>query len=430
MKPKYKFNKSQEFLDRALNVIPLGSQTFSKSITQYPKDCSPLFIKKAKGAFAYDIDGNRYLDVVNALASITLGYQNFKVDAAVRKQIRKGSIFSLPGKLETIVAEKINQLVPSLEMMRFAKNGSDATAAAVRLARAYTKRDHIIISGYHGWQDWYIGTTSRNLGVPKSVARLTHKATFNEISSFESVFELYSNQIAAVIIEPLGSTLPEGNFLKLLRELCDKWDTVLIFDETISGFRVSEGGAQEIFNVKPDLSTFGKGIANGYPLSVVGGSRKIMKYMEDIFFSGTFGGDLIALSAANVVLDLHLNGKVCTELYSIGESIKESIDSLLISKGLDKLLSLSGHPSWLFWNWQLPKENLDIARSIFLQNNIANGILMLGTINISTALKQKEKSFFLHNVDKTLDVIQEAHYENNFAKHLKGEIITPLFKVR
>ena len=155
MNLKYKFNKSQEFLNRALNVIPLGSQTFSKSITQYPRDCSPLFIEKAKGAFAYDIDGNRYLDVVNALASITLGYQNSKVDAGVRKQLRKGSIFSLPGKLETIVAEKISQLVPSLEMMRFAKNGSDATAAAVRLARAYTNRDHVIISGYHGWQDWY-----------------------------------------------------------------------------------------------------------------------------------------------------------------------------------------------------------------------------------------------------------------------------------
>jgi hypothetical protein len=130
------------------------------------------------------------------------------------------------------------------------------------------------------------------------------------------------------------------------------------------------------------------------------------------------------------VLDLHLEGKVCSELYSIGESIKEGIDSMLISKGLDKLLSLSGHPSWLFWNWQLPEESLNIAKSVFLQNNLANGILMLGTINISTALKQKEKSFFLHNLNKTLGVIQEAHYENNFAKHLKGEIITPLFKVR
>jgi glutamate-1-semialdehyde 2,1-aminomutase len=423
MSQKNNFKNSQEFLNRALKVIPLGSQTFSKSITQYPKDCSPLFIEKAKGAFAFDIDGNRYLDVVNALASITLGYQNSKVDAGVKKQIRKGSIFSLPGKLETVVAEKISQLVPSLEMMRFAKNGSDATAAAVRLARAYTKRDHVIISGYHGWQDWYIGTTSRNLGVPKSVAQLSHKATFNEISSFETIFESYSNQIAAVIIEPIGSELPERNFLKLLRELCDTQGAVLIFDETISGFRVSEGGAQAIFDVKPDLSTFGKGIANGYPLSVVGGNREIMKYMEDIFFSGTFGGDLIALAAANVVLDLHLKGEVCPELNSIGESIKKGIDSLLVSKGLDRLLSLSGHPSWLFWNWRLSEENLSIAKSVFLQNNIANGILMLGTINVSTALQKKERSFLLSNLNKTLDVIQEAHNENNFAKHLIGRLV-------
>jgi glutamate-1-semialdehyde 2,1-aminomutase len=231
-------------------------------------------------------------------------------------------------------------------------------------------------------------------------------------------------------MEPMNSQYPINNFLNEVKTICQKYGAVLIFDETITGYRFHKGGAQSEFNVIPDLTTLGKGIANGYPLSVVGGNREIMKYMEDIFFSGTFGGDLIALSAANVVLDLHLKGKVCPELYSIGELIKKDIDSLLISKGLDRLLSLSGHPSRLFWNWELPEENLSIAKSVFLQNNIENGILMLGTINISTALKQKERFFFLSNLNKTLDVIQEAHDENNFAKHLKGEIIAPLFKVR
>ena len=430
MKKDNRYLNSQTFLNRALRVIPLGSQTFSKSITQYPRDCSPLFIERAKGAFVYDIDKNRYVDVVNSLAAVTIGYRNKQVDSGVRRQLRKGSIFSLPGRLETIVSEKISELVPSAEMMRFAKNGSDATAAAIRLARAYTGRDHVISVGYHGWQDWYIGTTSRNKGVPSQVSQLTHKAEFNNIASFQNLFDSFPQQIAAVILEPLGVSLPTKDFLPELRSLCDKNGTVLIFDETITGFRVSEGGAQELFGVAPDLSTFGKGIANGYPLSVVAGSAAIMGEMEEIFFSGTFGGDLVALAAANEVLDMHLRGDVCPALLKIGKEVQQMVTSLLSQNGLSEILTLSGHPTWLFWNWNLSEEIVDTAKSMFLQNNLAQGVMMLNTINLSLAFNAKARKCFFEGLDKTLNFVSDSHVKNNYSLYLKGQVIKPLFKVR
>ena len=161
-----RYSESENFLINAEKIIPLGSQTFSKSRTQYPFGISPFFIDHAKGSKVWDIDGNVYIDLVSALASITLGYGNKSVNKAVKKQLRNGVNFSLPGKLEYEVSELLVDLVPCAEMVRFGKNGTDATSAAIRLSRSFTNRDHVVVCGYHGWQDWYIGSTSRNKGVP------------------------------------------------------------------------------------------------------------------------------------------------------------------------------------------------------------------------------------------------------------------------
>ena len=182
-----RYLKSIQHLKRAEETIPLGSQTFSKSRTQYPVGISPHYASKAKGAEIWDLDGNKYIDLVSALASVTLGYSDKKVNRAVKKQLSRGVSMSLPGKLESEVSEMIVEMVPSAEMVRFGKNGSDATSAAIRLARAYTSRDHILVCGFHGWQDWYIGSTTRNKGVPESVSALTHKFEFNNIASFEAI---------------------------------------------------------------------------------------------------------------------------------------------------------------------------------------------------------------------------------------------------
>ena len=181
-----RYQQSEKLLKRALLTIPLGSQTFSKSKTQYPLGVSPFFIQRGKGSRVWDVDGNEYVDFINSLAAITLGYCDPDVDAAVRAQLENGVIFSLPHQLEMQVAEKIVELVPCAEKVRFGKNGSDATAGAVRLARAFTNRDHVAVCGYHGWQDWYIGTTPRNRGVPQATRDLSHAWTYNDIEDRKS----------------------------------------------------------------------------------------------------------------------------------------------------------------------------------------------------------------------------------------------------
>ena len=338
-----RYKCSELLLKRALETTPLGSQTFSKSLTQYPRGVSPFFIKKGKGAEVWDVDGNEYIDFVNSLAAVTLGYCDADVDQAVQDQMQNGVTFSLPHTLEIELSEKLIDIIPCAEKVRFAKNGTDATSASIRIARAYTGKEHIAVCGYHGWQDWYIGSTSRDLGVPKAVKALTHKFEYNNIESLERIFQ--QNELACLIMEPMNVEYPQNNFLEKVKELVHNNNALLIFDETITGFRYSLGGAQELFNVIPDLATFGKGMANGYPLSAVVGSDKVMKKVEDIFFSGTFGGETLSLAAANAIIDKYKKVKVIKHFSEIGSYLLEQLNQLIDSEALSDIFWTSGHPS-------------------------------------------------------------------------------------
>lgn len=431
MNTKNRYKKSIEALQIAEALIPLGSQTFSKSPTQYPRGISPHFISKAHGAYIWDLDGNKYVDLVNSLAAITLGYRHKKVDKAVKKQLRKGVIYSLPGILETEVAQLLIDLVPSAEMVRFAKNGTDATAAAIRLSRAYTGKDHIAFCGYHGWQDWYIGKTTKNKGVPNSVSELSHQFKFNDIASLENIFEKYPNKIASVIMEPMNSTWPENGFLEKVKEICHKNKALLTFDETITGFRYASGGAQELFKVIPDLTTLGKGIANGYPLSAIVGSREVMHEMEEIFFSGTFGGELLSLSAARAVLQLHKAVNVSQQLSDIGKNITLLIEKLIVKYELTGVLSLGGHPSWKILKWEnSEKYNLNEVKTLFLQEMFKNGVLIVGSLNVSLAIGNREISIIEKAFEKTLKILSLAIQSGNVKPYLNADPIVPLFTIR
>jgi glutamate-1-semialdehyde 2,1-aminomutase len=426
-----RYKESIDSLRLAEEVIPLGSQTFSKSPTQYPRGISPHFISKATGAYVWDLDGNKYVDLVNSLASITLGYGDKRVNKAVKKQLKQGVIYSLPGILEAKVANLIVNLVPSAEMVRFAKNGTDATAAAIRLSRAFTGRDHIAFCGYHGWQDWYIGTTTKNKGVPKSVIDLSHQFKYNDISSLERIFEKYPDQVAGVILEPMNSTWPENNFLQKVKELTYNNNAILTFDETITGFRYAPGGAQELFNVIPDLTTLGKGIANGYPLSVITGRRDVMEQMQEIFFSGTFGGELLSLSAAETVLKLHISGAVSQQLADIGESLTEIFDSLIEKYQLGDVLSLTGHPTWKIIKWEASSMyDLNEVKTLFLQEMFKNGVLVIGSHNVSLAIGKKEISIIQNAYEETFKVLAKAIKSNSVISYLEAKPLIPLFSVR
>jgi glutamate-1-semialdehyde 2,1-aminomutase len=424
------FSKSETHLSRAEKTIPLGSQTFSKSRTQYPVGISPLFIDKAKGCQVWDVDGNKYIDMVSSLASVTLGYGDPRVDQAVRKQLKKGVSFSLPGILEAEVAEMICELVPSAEMVRFGKNGTDATSAAVRLARAYTGKDRVLVCGYHGWQDWFIGSTTRNKGVPGVVSRLTETFKYNDLDSLRQIVDARTD-IACVVMEPMNSIYPESGFLEGVREITKNHGIVLVFDETITGFRFSEGGAQELFNVIPDLSTFGKGIANGYPLSVITGKREIMMEMEQIFFSGTFGGELLSLAAAKSVLELQMNHEVAPQLRQIGANLQDRVNSAISQTKTNHLLTLSGDPTWMFLNWNgtegYPPE---LLKTYFMQEMFQQGVLLLGTHNVNLAHSQKHLNKLEESYLSTLESISTGIIRDNLKSKLRVSPLKPLFQVR
>lgn len=426
-----RYSSSEEWLKRAEVTIPLGSQTFSKSRTTYPVGISPLFAKKAKDAYLWDIDDNKYIDYVSSLASVTLGYSNKEFTQHIKKQLKKGTIYSLPAKLETEVAEMLVQLIPSAEMVRFGKNGSDATAAAIRLARSFTGKDHILVCGYHGWQDWYIGSTTRNKGVPQNVSSLVHKFEFNNIESLEILFENFTNKIAAVIMEPMNISFPKQGFLENVQKITNKNNALLIFDETITGFRYSKGGAQELFGITPDLSTFGKGLANGFPLSAIVGRRDIMNEMNEIFFSGTFGGELLSLSAALFMLQKHCEDEIVPKLVENGENLNEGLDSLILQSGMQDILTLSGHATWKFLNWkQTNQVTSDELRTYFMQEIFKRGILNIGTHNITLSHTKSITKKTLKVYSEVLFSMRDLIDSNSLKLKLDVQPNPPLFKVR
>jgi glutamate-1-semialdehyde 2,1-aminomutase len=338
---------------------------------------------------------------------------------------------SLPAKLEAEVAEKIIALVPSAEMLRFAKNGTDATSAAVRLSRAYTGRERVAVCGYHGWQDWFIGSTNRSKGVPKSTQELTHLFNFNDLNSLQSLFDVYPGEIACVIIEPMNREYPTPGYLESLIALCELNGAICVFDETITGFRFSRGGAQELFGVRPHLSTFGKGIANGYPLSVVCGRRDIMMEMEQIFFSGTFGGELLSLAAANYVLDRHLEDSVCGRLKESGLLLRSKQEEVIKNVGLEDVLSFSGHPSWVFYEWSgWGDYTASEIRALFLQELYASGVLIIGTNNISLSFSPRVNSRVAAAFEKAMISLERSLRNQTLPADLRGKPPEPVLRIR
>lgn len=320
-------------------------------------------------------------------------------------------------------------MVPCAELVRFGKNGTDATSAAIRLARAKTGKDHIASCGYHGWQDWYIGSTTRNLGVPKSTQELTHKFSYNDIESLEKILTQY--EVGAVILEPMNIELPQNGFLEEVKRLTHKYNAILIFDETVTGFRYSEGGAQEYFHVTPDLATFGKGLANGYPLSAITGKREIMTLMEDIFFSGTFGGETLSLAAAKATLDKIKGDNVIEKVSNIGKYFTAEFNNLIKSLELNSYFSVKGHPTWQFiqFNKTNDLDPLHI-KTLYLQELFKRKILVLSTFNFSYSHTKSDIDLLITQLKEVLPLVKESIDNREIASKLDCAPLKPLFQVR
>ncbi|MCF8526179.1 MAG: aminotransferase class III-fold pyridoxal phosphate-dependent enzyme [Candidatus Nanopelagicales bacterium] len=425
-----RYAQSIEQLARAETVIPLGSQTFSKSRTQYPVGAAPLFAERASGSHLWDVDGNEYVDLVSALGAVILGYADPDVDNAVRRQLRNGVTLSLATRLESEVAERIVELVPCAESVRFGKNDTDATSAAIRLASAFTGRDHVVALGYHGWQDWYIGLTTRDLGFPEAVKALTHRAPYNDLDVLQAVIAGLPDQVAAVIPEPMTSEWPVSGYLEGVRQLTSEQGIVLVFDEMLIGFRFAPGGAQEYFGVTPDLAAFGKALANGYPLSAIVGRADIMRLMEDVFLSSTFGGETLSLAAARAVLTRMATGEPTARLAKIGSQLMNAAQRSIDGYGAS-LVTLSGHPSWALLNWTLTDpDRLAEAKTLFLQEMLRHGVLVLGTHDITTAFTDADITAIESAYAHALTAVADGVASGDLRSRLECEPIRPLFTLR
>jgi len=337
-----KYNNSNKIRDSFEHLLA-GASTFSK-IEFFNGNDTPYCISHCDGAYVYDIDQNQYIDYMLAQGAVTLGYQNKEVNNAIIHQLNKGISFSLPSKLEAEVSALLVEMIPSAEKVRFGKNGNDVTSAAVRLSRYYTGNDHILFCGYHGWQDWYIGQTSMNGGVPGPVRDLTHRFTYNDPDSVIKLINEYNNQIACIIIDPLPAreAYPPKEFFSFLREITYEKNIVLIFDEIVSGFRCLQGSVQSLIGITPDLSTFAKGIANGMPLSALVGRKEIMNKCNEIFYSLTYAGETLSLATAKAVINIYKEKNVTSFLDTQGEKLRIGILRIIKENNIEERLDIIG----------------------------------------------------------------------------------------
>ena len=426
-----KFDKSNALVERELKVAPLAAQTFSKSYRYFMAGSAPMYIDHAEGARMYDVDGNEYLDFICSLGPITLGYNYPAVNKAVMEQLNKGIIFSTQAPVECELAEKLVEVVPCAEMVKFVKNGSDATTAAIRLARAYTGRERVAMCGYHGMHDWSIGASQNNRGVPKAVRELTKTFKYNDLASLENLLNEHPGEYAAVIMEPIQSKGTTKEYLQAVVDLAHKHGAVAIFDEVVSGFRYALGGASEYYGVTPDMASYGKGCANGMPLSFVAGKKELISLIEEgVFVSMTFGGDALSLAGALATIKEMQEKDVFGHAWRLGTMMLEGLEALVKEYGVEKAVSVSGlapHCGLSFDN--VGSLNYLDFHSIYAMTMLENGIICQAINNISFSHTEDDIKKYLDTVAIAFERIKKALDEDSVDGILSGDVrVNPVFK--
>lgn len=423
-------SRSQELLARARELIPGASQTLSKGPTQWVQGVAPAYIARGEGAFVWDVDGNRYLDFPMALGPIILGHCDPAVEQAIIEQLHDGITFTLPHPIELEVAERIAALVPGAERVRFAKSGSDATSAAVRLARATSGRDRLVVTGYHGWHDWYIGTTTRHWGVPEPTRSLVEAVPFGDLDALSAAFERWPGQVACVVCEPVGAVEPPASLLGEIVELAHRHGALAVFDEVITGFRLAPGGAQQHFDVRADLVCFGKALGNGMPISALAGPAETMDALQDVFFSGTHGGETLSLAAARATLDVLCSEPVHEHLWRLGHRLQAGVGAAIERHGLGGWVSCSGAAPWTIVSVREPDPTGKTlpAKSLLQQEMLKHGILFNGSNFISYAHTEADIDAAVEAYGSAFEVLASA-LPDHVEELLEGPAVTPAFRM-
>ena len=424
---------SRALFDRAEGLVPGRSQTGSKGPTNWVQGVTPTHLERGEGSHVWDADGNEYIDYVSSLGPIVLGHNYSAVTDAVTQQVQEGTMFSLPHPLQIKVAEQFQDIIPCAEMVRFAKTGNDVTTLAAKLARAYTGREIIATQGYHGWSDTWISATPMNRGIPKAVRNGTIQFEYNDVESLERIFRDHPNNVAAVVTTPVNLSPPQDDFLERIREITEREETLLVFDEILTGFRFAVGGAQDYFDVVPDLGCFAKGMANGYPISAITGRRDVMSTIEDddFFFSTTYAGGAVSLAASNACISVFRNEPVVEHLFAQGEKLRDGYNELALNHGLDERTYCRGYAPRTVASFRDRSGNTDFElKSLFVQECLRRGIIFSGTHlpNYSHTDADIERTLTVYN--EVMAEVADAIETESIAERLDGDPIGATLRQR
>jgi glutamate-1-semialdehyde 2,1-aminomutase len=446
------------FKERLNKVIPGGAHTYSRGYDQLPIN-GPQILSRGKGAYVWDDNNNKFLDYGMALRAVTLGYSDERVNNSAIKQIELGNNLTRPSLVELSAAETLGNLIPACEMVKFAKNGSNVTTAALKIARAYTGRKYICIPRQHpffSFDDWFIGTTSITRGIPEEHSSLTLIFDYNNINSLGKLFQQFPNQIAAVMLEPAATEFPcpeicpavpdhskpcadcefnKAHFLNQVKNLCHKNGSLFILDEMITGFRYHLKGAQHFFGTEPDLCTFGKAMANGFSLAAVCGKREFMQagsidkvgQERTFLLSTTHGGEMCSLGAFLEVVKIYQEEPICKNLWEYGSKLKKGLMECAQSNGVKDYFLVLGPDVSPYYVTKDDSGNVSAGfRTLFSQEMIKQNVLM-PWIALSASHGDIELQKTLEAANLAFKVYKKA-LKDGLNGHLEGPEIKPVFR--
>jgi len=431
------FEKSIAANARLHQVIPGGAHTYAKGDDQYPEDMAPV-IERGLGAHVWDVDGNEYIEYGSGLRAVSLGHAHPRVLEAVRGQLDRGSNFVRPSIVELEAAERFLACVPTADMVKFAKNGSDATTAAVKLSRAITGRSRVAICSDHAFfstDDWFITRTPMAAGIPDAIGDLTVAFPYGDLAATEELLRRYDGEIACLILEAATQQEPPAGYLEGLRDLVHSYGALLVFDEMITGFRFSEAGAQGVYGVTPDLSTFGKALGNGFAVSALAGKREFMERGglrdagERVFLlSTTHGAETHALAAAMAVMDVYAEEGIPARLHERGEKLAAGVREVALAAGVEDHVLVRGRASNLVF--ATLDENFAPSqpyRTLFLRELLLGGVIGPSFV-VSSALTDADIERTVEVVAQACTVYRKALEAQDVSAFLPGRPVQPVFR--
>ncbi len=414
--------KSNKLKDRALNVIPHQTGTFSRSANHFIEGVYPSYIESAKGSHFTDVDGNEFLDYLCALGPITLGYNYEPVNQAIIKQLQKGILFSLPHRIEVEASEKISQTIPNAEMVKFEKSGSNAVTGAIRAARALTKRDKVAYCGSGGvWHDWQAAMVTRDGGVPKFNHELIKIFDYNDSEGLEQIMEDNNEEIAAVVLEPTIYEKPQKDFLKKVRKITDDNNSILILDEVITGFRFDLKGSQKYFDIKGDIVCFGKGMGNGLPISAITGPTEFMRIFDELWVSSTNNSESLSLAGTIAVIEEMEQKKTIDHCWNIGSKLFEGWNKICKENNVNS--EIYGYPVRMNMKCMDQSEKISQElKAVILQEMIKKNIFISPSwLSVSYSHSEQDIENTLLALDEVCQYIRKNE-TTDYKKLLEGNL--------